>query len=242
MNLTGATLAAALFLGPIAVEAATITSVSGTWTAAAPATAISGINSSTISWGKSTGQGKSSYNFSSSITPRNTLTPDEGDVFVLGSFTHTNRPVTGTTLTNATLRLNVSVDIDGEYFSFWSDYAFAHEETLNQKPCTYAGSSICDDRVTFSFLDSSVPYLETTDGSKYTFALDSFSLNMNGTQLVDAFQTKENKKNKAYLVGSFSVEAPAPELPAVPVPAALPLLLGGMGIFGALGLRKRRKA
>ena len=138
-------------------QAATI-NTSGTWSNAT-GTTVTGLGTSQISWGTSTGEGQSSYEFAGIMGEVITLPTSGGSssMFALGDFTHENFPIgSGTSIEGATLNINFDL-IDGsttinQMFSF----DFSHNETPNSQPpagpgCTTPPGSVepCPDVVSF---------------------------------------------------------------------------------------------
>ena len=211
----------------------TVTDVKGTWTDTSPVAGISGLGSSTISWGNPVGGGgKSSYTFDG-VTPPPQGPFNVGEVFSIGEFIHNNQPITGTTLQTAELTLDWKItinngstlDVEGT-----SVYDFSHNETPNNAGSCPPGSvSICDDIVTFD-LNEEESDVFTFNGEQYIFTISSFLVG--GSPVMD-FLTQEGKENKAFLQGSVNV---------VPVPAAVWLLGSAVAGLGVAGWRKRRAA
>lgn len=73
--------------------------------------------------------------------------------------------------------------------------------------------------------------LLTTSGSLF---------NLVGPQAFFGFTASTGGANTKHQVNSFDLEVSAP--PAVPLPAALPMLAAAFAMMGGLGLRRRRKA
>ena len=86
-----------------------------------------------ISWGTSTGFGRSSYEFiDNSSLKDDGSSINLGDQFTIGTFRHNNFPITGGTITGAQLDLNMNIEIDGADINIdnWNLY-FNHWETPN---------------------------------------------------------------------------------------------------------------
>jgi len=88
--------------------------------------------------------------------------------FKVGTFTHNNFPIYGTTLDFATLNVSLSLDSITQNFSF----IFDHLETLNVGPCEGEGVTICPDRVTFPNATSSQTVV--LGGIAYNLTLTGF--------------------------------------------------------------------
>ena len=234
--ITATCLAAGLMSASFASAATvTVTDVVGIWSSATKddGTSAAGVGTSAITWGTPAGSGYSGYVFEGATVP---FSPAPETQFAFGKFTHRNFPVYPPALASAVLDLSITVLVDGESHTLGASYQFTHDETPNTAgTCPVGSVSVCDDIVSFAPIANSFDTVEV-DGIKYTFLLDNF-VNSMGVP-VDRFLTQENAANVAELVGRFTSEIPA--VPAVPVPAALPLLMAGLGAFGVV--RSRRKA
>lgn len=185
---------------PFSLSAVTITvnSVTGTWSnvTGSPSSLI-GVGTNQINWGNSTGSGQSGYRFDGNAPPLYSVGIDTP--FSLGNFTHFNQPITGDSITGATLNTTVNLTIDGTALSNLNfSYNFLHNETPNVAGTCAAGSvSVCDDIVqaTNNVLVSDVFNINGVD---YTLSILGFSLN--GNFFTD-FMTKEGKTNIASLQG-----------------------------------------
>lgn len=225
-------LAASAFVANAATV--TVTSVSGVWSSGVQTNgnAPTGIGTSSISWGiPVTPRLYSGYTFAATGVP---FSPVAESTFTFGTLTHNNFPIYAPSLSSAVLDLTVAVDIGGTSQNLTAQYLFSHNETTNTAGTCPAGSvTVCDDIVSFSPIYSSFDTINV-DGVEYTFVLDNF-VNSDGVS-VSNFLTAEGQANTAQLVGRFTSEIP---LPAVPVPAAFPLLVGAIGALGFVARRKR---
>jgi hypothetical protein len=208
----------------MAVADITVNSTTGVWSSTTPVAGISGVGTSSIRWGSPAGpNGQSGYDFAGGQPPPDVVAI--GSTFLLGTFTHLNRPITHTNLTGATLHLTLAMDIGSTAF----DYLFSHEETPNSAPCAYgATNGPCNDLV--SILDM-IPN-QTFDylGTLYTLQLLGFSQN-GGTTITSSFSTAEDRNNSAGLYGRVTSSV-------VPEPASI---LGLGTVLFPLGSRLRRR-
>jgi len=226
-----ATLAALAF--PLAATASpvsiTIDSISALWTSASGNFEESSLGTDTLEFGDAyLDKPLSSYSFSPSTTPVSVHT---GEVFALGEFTHNNFIIYLPSITAATLTVTVGGTIgdgsDSKAFSVSSGFDFAHFETPNYEVCAHAGATICPDIVTpVANPDTAGAIL--FGGREYVFGISGFE------GIGDFFVTEEEASNRATLNGTF-IDRPA----VVPLPAALPFLIAGMGVL-ALAARRRR--
>lgn len=195
----------------------------------------------TVTWG--TG-GTSGYAFDG-VAPPPTPAFSPGDVFDLGTFTHNNQPInSGTAITAATLTLAINATISGfaNPVNLSSVFNISHNETPNgDNPCANGGANGvgvnvngCADIVTM-LTNPGGSTSVNIDGIDYIFAFSGF-LVTGGTPLSQFF-TIENSNNTATLQGSFVDKT---TVNPVPLPAALPLFAGGLGLLGFLSRRRRK--
>lgn len=233
-----AIVAAAIFAltGVAGAAQVDITNIGGTWanTSGGAVNALNGDGTSVMSWGASANSSGavSSYVF----TPEATPLLDVSSPFVLGQFTHNNFAIFGPSITSADLGVAVSGAVDGDAFSLSSLFSFSHNETPNSGTCDPAGSPACPDVVTLLGV-SSVGDTVTVNGVEVALNIAGFSLNADGSNPFSSFITNEGQANSAYLVGEFV------EVPQIPLPAGMVLMLSGLGIMGGFSaFQKRRKA
>lgn len=240
MNIKSALVALTVVAGlaiPSAAAAVTVTSIEGTWQNAN--SRVKGVGTDKIRWGKSTGYGRSGYDFVSA--PTNVATsPDTS--FVLGSFKHLNFPVYGPFLES--VDLVVSFTVEGLNEAITSVFSFEHTETLNgASTCAYGTAGVgvnvngCADHVTASLNeDKSESFM--LGGVEYLLDVTGF---LHKGSLMNDFWTVENARNSAELVAEFRVlgtDEPQ-ELPSeVPLPASGLLLLAGVAGLMAKGRRR----
>lgn len=211
-------------------EAASL-STSGTWTniVAAPiGGAISGAGTNSMSWGTpATGSGQSGYDFVG-VAENVSMTDLISSTFLLGTFTHRNFPISGTSLDTATLNVDFSLDTFSQTFSF----GFDHFETPNgANPCPAGGAPPCPDLVSFPNAVSSE--FVTIEGVDYNLTLTGFSQG-GPSNAVDAFLTLEGQSNSAGLYAMLTEV----EGEAVPEPSGL---VGLAAIGGLVTVLRRKK-
>lgn len=210
----------------VAAESFTISTVDGDWTNAVPAVTINNSGSSgglsTARWGTSLGQGQSGYDFESAGTPIDAQS--NGTKFALGTFTHQNYPITGTTLSH--IDLDMTLDITG-FGYLATTFGFSHDETSNiYFPQENPGNN---DLVTLTnpILNAHFIY----GGYDYYFNLLGFSTD-GGNTIKTFYSTVEGCRNTATLYGQIT-ETP------IATPEPLTLLLLGIGLFGIGGIRRK---
>lgn len=232
------------FVGSASAAIVTLDSVAGQWSAASPASRVSGVGTNTIRWGTpntTSGNGqKSGYRFTSAVPPSQELT--EGATSALGTFTHLNYIIdVGTSITAATLSLTFGLTIDGVSQTITNSYNFSHLETPNaDNPCANGAANKsgvnvngCADRVQAT-LNDAVAETFTINGTEYTIDITGFDIpDQNG---IPTFWTVENRSNSAQLYAGLTQFTPAP----VPLPAAGWMLVAGLG--GLAAARRRKKA
>ena len=204
--------------------------VDGDWQNAVPA-GVTIVNSgaggglSTARWGipfpPNTNQ--SGYDFLSATTPFNALS--DGTPFALGTFTHHNFPITGTSLTSIDLLVNLGIGSPTVFSA--ATFDFTHNETPNN--ASPDSNPLNNDLVTLTnpFLNVNFSYL----GNNYFFNLMGFSQN-GGATISTAFSTVEGQPNTATLYGEITERA-------ISTPEPATLLFLGLGLIGVAGLRRR---
>ncbi|MCB1136991.1 MAG: THxN family PEP-CTERM protein [Chlamydiia bacterium] len=197
-----------------------VDNVDGVWTSVDPVGSATGIGTNEIRWGTPASySGKSGYNFNG-VTPPTVVTSDSTP-FLLGTFTHINYPITGTSITQAELSVDFDLTIDGIVFNNTTfTYTFLHNETPNNGPNP-------DDIVTF--VNPSPGQMVIANGQGYVVEILGFEV---GGNIVSQFYTKENKMNSANLIAQVRQVG-------IPEPTTY-LTLGSFLAFAAYV--KRRKA
>ncbi len=228
---TAAILAALAF--PVSASASpvsiTIDSISALWTSASGNFEESSLGTDTLAFGDAyMDKPLSSYSFSPAGT---SFDVHSGEVFALGEFTHNNFIIYLPAITAATLTVTLGGTIgDGstsERFSVSSGFDFGHFETPNYEVCAHAGETICPDIVT--------PVANPGTAGAILFGEREYVFGISGFEGIgDFFVTEEEQSNRATLNGTF-IDRPA----VVPLPAALPFLLAGMGAL-AVAARRRK--
>lgn len=228
--------------------------VDGSWSAFGPA----GVTQSgdTLSWGTSTGSGQSSLTITDpGTTPINTWygggTPPAGYIAPSIKLTHVNNPITGTSLTSATLSVAVTltptVPVGVAKVLPVIDYKIAFTETPNQTPCaaTSPSGNPCNDIFVLidGFLNESFVY----DGQTYfvnafpTSGGNLSTLSHNACAAAGrpdgcfGFTTEEGKATNL----AFGLTISSERL-AVPEPGSLALI--GLALAGLAFVNRRRSA
>jgi hypothetical protein len=212
----------AFFAFPVSATAqVTLDSSSGIWSVAQPASAIQGVGTNVISSGDPVYSLQSAYVFQGTAPPAMAITL--GSNFELGTFTHFNYPITGTSLTSAQLDLDLDFTIDGQSFTDLAvSYTILHNETPNN-------TSNPEDVVTFVSPNPLDPIFVGDQG--YIIEIVGFQV---GGQVVDQFITQENASNSAKLIGRVSSTQ-------VPEPATY-LTLGTLLMLALLAKRRAQHA
>ena len=208
-----------LFLGFAAAAADfTLGSAEGIWTNAD--VSVSGLNTSSISWGTSTGYGTSGFDFDG-VTNESF---NAGETFLIGTFTHHNKPVYGTTPTK--LALEITLDFDSPAVSPNPSFTYVldFDETPNSCdgvdnpldccPSWQDSDTPCDDRILF-------PSGSPTDtfwvgNTKYALEILGFTSSPYGGSGISQFVTEELKDNVAYVVGRLTVVCTMPAIDVLP--------------------------
>jgi len=241
--------AGALALAASAASAAVVSIgvVSGDWASVSPdpVYGLNGVGTNEIRWGQpyySSSDPQSGYQFDGSSGGVVT----EGVSFDLGDFTHFNFAVSSdppgsdaASITGATLHVAFDLTIDGNVYSYASDYDFTHWETINTaNPCANGGANGsgvnvngCADRVQILNNEGSSDAV-VVNGVKYYFDLTGFEglIMENG---LPTFWTVEGQTNVATLYAAMRTEP----VSDVPLPATALMMLAGLG---GLGLVRRK--
>lgn len=235
LRLAAAAAALAFISVPAAAATLTVTSIEGIWSSTVPT--VTGVGTSEIRWGTSTGLGRSGYDFVPSSTD---LTAESDTAFALGTFTHRNLPIVGTFLDSA--ELTVRFTIAGLDDPIISVFSFDHWETRNESAtCADGGpngvgvnAAGCADRVTAT-LNAGSSQIFSIGGVNYVLDVTGFQYL---GQTLSEFWTRESALNSAQLLAVFSTEVPQTPPSEIPLPAAGFLLAGALSAL-AVARRKR---
>ena len=221
-------LAGAAMINPASAAEITITDVTGTWIDVNPNGVATGIGSPDIRWGTPAGgNGQSGYSFVGATGGPFGV----GSNFSLGTFSHINQPITGDTITQATLALSITFTSDLFIGSKVSNslFVFNHNETPNTCNCSPG-----DDDIVTAVTNLGGSSTFSLSGIDYIFAFTGFQRNdLNFAQ----FSSPEGQTNTATLRGSF-VDVRQVAVPGPVVGAGIPGLLAALG-SGGFGWRRR---
>lgn len=222
-----------------AAPVATVNTITAAWQAAvaSPAGGTIAINNGgdpiTARWGTPVGSAQSGYNFDKTNIP-SAISAFDNVWFQIGTFTHLNFPITGTSLDTIQLKLTLGfTPTGGSADSKNFVYNIDHDETPNgQVPCPYQpnNSSGCSDKVTL--VGQPAQTIFTIGTTQYTLALAFGSLN--GTVLTTSNEliTQEGVATSASIYGKFTTDV-------VPEPGFYGVLAIG---FSGLMFAARRRA
>ncbi len=212
---------------------------------------FTGLNSNKISWGNPYNNSnptkeKSSYVFEGIENQRySRQSLISGDPFKLGEFTHNNFAITGSSLKEARLQLDLDFKRNNgnSIFSQTFNLGFQHNETPNNGEngvCTFTPGydTPCPDIV-------SLPTLISTEGveiggSMYKLLIEGFKQNATDTEFDTQFITLESKSNTTNLYARLEKVSSNTPSQRVPEPTA-GLGLFAIGAAGALKFKKKNK-
>ncbi|WP_026806905.1 choice-of-anchor K domain-containing protein, partial [Aliarcobacter faecis] len=120
----------------------------------------------TLTWGDASN--KSGYDFKGNTTYKNMSENVINTQLNLGTFTHTNQPITaGSEITQATLRVELDVVIDGETVHIVHDIVLDHNETSNSGTAE-------QNRDIVTIKEQSFSQKINVGGKEYLFVIDGF--------------------------------------------------------------------
>jgi hypothetical protein len=186
-----------------------------------------------ISWGNPAGQpSQSSYvltGLNGSVLELDDILA--GDLFLVGTFTHNNFPITQGNFLGTDLTLTFNIPELGVAGAQFGPFGFAHLETPNREPCNPAGNPPCPDVVTIPNAQIGIPF--TFNGQSFEFFIAGFRESP-GSPVIPQFITQEGLENNANLFAGVRIIG-APE------PMTGTLIGLGLGLLGLAVINKRRK-
>lgn len=144
-----------------------------------------------------------------------------GNVFLLGEFTHYNRPIYANSVLQ-TVDLNIALNFIEPTISSSLEYTVQLDETPNEQgTCAYPGTTICPDKVDLS---DTIPdqTFGPIGGKYYKLQIVGFAPGTEDTcryvagQTINEFITEEGQENNACLFARMLVEEPAIQIIKTP--------------------------
>ncbi|MDD5264314.1 MAG: choice-of-anchor K domain-containing protein, partial [Candidatus Bipolaricaulis sp.] len=176
---------------------------------------VSTIDTNAIYWG--TGSlGPSGFEFNGSTG----ASFNSGQLFVIGTFIHHNKPIQGTTPTTMDLEVTLHFTKPAVTPDPVFEYSMTFQETVNERylgdcPSFQVSSTPCDDRVIFPTSTGNETFW--VGDSLYELEILGFVLTPTGTSPALEFITEERQDNVAYLVGRLTLVCTLPQIVAQPV-------------------------
>ncbi|MEM6450603.1 MAG: choice-of-anchor K domain-containing protein [Cyanobacteria bacterium P01_D01_bin.105] len=174
----------------------------------------------------------------------NDLEIEVGDIFNIGTLTHFNQTITGSSSTiGKSAEFSLNLDLGDQIGVQDFDFTLSIDETLNNKgynnngaACAYATEAGlgCSDKINWDFaLDQSNSF--THEGEEYSLELIGFADSMTNPSIVTNFISQEERNNSASI---FARLVKMDRTQDIPEPASL-LGLAGLSIFFARSRKKQ---